>query len=106
MKFELSNRYKWDYLEAVILHDAEYDGLAHDLLTDGAYTFHTQAGENSHRFSISIRVNRKKNQNVTELKEIGTYKGDKPRKVLINGHVYIQRSGAIYDVTGKEVFNF
>ena len=106
MKFELSNRYKWDYLEAVILHDAEYDGLAHDLLTDGAYTFHTQAGENSHRFSISIRVNRKQNQNVTELKEIGTYKGDKPRKVLINGHVYIQRSGAIYDVTGKEVFNF
>lgn len=106
MKFELSNRYKWDYLEAVILHDAEYDGLAHDLLTDGAYTFHTQAGENSHRFSISIRVNRKKNQNVTELKEIGTYKGDKPRKVLINGHVYIQRGGAIYDVTGKEVFNF
>lgn len=106
MKFELSNRYKWDYLEAVILHDAEYDGLAHDLLTDGAYTFHTQAGENSHRFSISIRVNRKQNQNVTELKEIGTYKGDKPRKVLINGHVYIQRGGAIYDVTGKEVFNF
>ena len=106
MKFELSNRYNWDELEAVVLYDAEFDGLAHDLLTDGAYTFDAQAGENNHRFSISIRVKRKQNQTPTGLEDIGTYKGDKPKKVLLNGHVYIIRGGTIYDITGKEVFNF
>ena len=27
------------------------------------------------------------------------------RKILINGHVYIQRGGVIYDVTGKQMLN-
>lgn len=105
MKLELSDRYQWNNLETVVLHDAEFDGLTHDLLTDGAYTFYTQAGENSNRFSISIRVNRKQNQIVTGLEEIEFNKGDKPRKLLINGHVYIQRGNAIYDVTGKQLLN-
>ena len=70
------------------------------------YEFTSDRVNNTDRFVLSVRVERKQKQIATGLDDIGAYKGDKPRKVLLNGHVYIQRGSAIYDVTGKEVFNF
>jgi hypothetical protein len=80
-------------------------GQWYDLMNEN-YSFNTARTDNKDRFILSVRVERKQKQIATGLEDIGAYKGDKPRKVLLNGHVYIQRAGAIYDVTGKEVFNF
>lgn len=75
-------------------------------LMSAPYEFTSDRVNNTDRFVLSVRVERKQKQIATGLEDIGAYKGDKPRKVLINSHVYIQRGSAIYDVTGKEVFNF
>ena len=75
-------------------------------LMSAPYEFTSDRVNNTDRFVLSVRVERKQKQIATGLDDIGAYKGDKPRKVLLNDHVYIQRGGAIYDVTGKEVFNF
>lgn len=75
-------------------------------LMSAPYEFTSDRVNNTDRFVLSVRVERKQKQIATGLDDIGAYKGDKPRKVLLNGHVYIQRGSAIYDVTGKEVFNF
>lgn len=80
-------------------------GQWYDLMNEN-YSFNTARTDNKDRFVLSVRVERKQKQIATGLEDIGAYKGDKPRKVLINSHVYIQRGSAIYDVTGKEVFNF
>lgn len=70
-------------------------------LMEDSYTFSSNRTDNTDRFRISIRVERKKTPQIaTDIENIGSSNG--PRKLLINGHVYIQRGNRIYDITGKQ----
>ena len=76
----------------------------YDLMSE-PYSFSTARTDNNDRFILSVRIERKQKQTPTDLENVGSFKGDKPRKLLINGHVYIQRGEDIYDVTGKQLLN-
>ena len=76
----------------------------YDLMSE-SYAFTTNREDNTTRFILSIRVERKTPHVATDLNLTNT-PDDRPRKILINDHVYIQRGGAIYDITGKQVLNY
>lgn len=102
--FALDENYPIDEVEAVYLYD-KTTGATTNLLYD-TYTITTSGRLNStSRFSLNVRLNRKVPQITTGFDALNA-PNNMVRKILINGHVYIQRGGAIYDVTGKEVFNF
>jgi hypothetical protein len=102
MTFELSKSYASGALEEVILHDAKMN-VNHNLLQNGEYHVYVNAGETSDRFSISARVNRKKDpQIITDFPIIDASEGI-VRKLLINGNIYIQRGNRMYDITGKQI---
>ncbi|MBQ7258514.1 MAG: hypothetical protein IJS57_01035 [Paludibacteraceae bacterium] len=72
----------------------------YDLMNE-PYEFSTGRENNTTRFILSVRVERKKTPQIaTDIENIGS--SDGPRKLLINGHVYIQRGNRIYDITGKQ----
>ena len=76
----------------------------HNLLAD-SYTFTTTKKEdNKTRFIVSIVVNRQKAPQITTGMD-GIHYSDTPRKLLINGHIYIIRGNKVYDMTGKQVLN-
>lgn len=75
----------------------------YDLMSD-PYNFTTGREDNTTRFILSVRVERKKTPQIaTDLDNVSG--SEHPRKVLINGHVYILRGGAVYDLTGKQLLN-
>ncbi|MBQ3717349.1 MAG: chitobiase/beta-hexosaminidase C-terminal domain-containing protein [Paludibacteraceae bacterium] len=75
----------------------------YDLMSD-PYNFTTGREDNTTRFILSVRVERKKTPQIaTDLDNVSG--SEHPRKVLINGHVYIVRGKAVYDLTGKQVLN-
>lgn len=76
----------------------------YDLMSE-SYAFTTNREDNTTRFILSIRVERKTPHVATDL-DLTNTPDDRPRKILINDHVYIQRGGAIYDITGKQVLNY
>lgn len=78
------------------------DNKWYDLMSE-PYEFTSGRENNTERFILSVRVERKKPQTPTGLEDIGY--SETPRKILINGHVYIQRGNALYDVTGKQLLN-
>ena len=57
------------------------------------------------RFALNVIVNRRAPQVTTDI-GIPEAPDNMVRKILINGHVYIQRGAAIYDITGKQMLNF
>ena len=77
----------------------------YDLMAQ-AYTFTTNREDNKNRFYLSVGVERYNAPQVTTgcMQVRGDDTGG-PRKILIDGHVYIQRGGAIYDITGKQMLN-
>ena len=102
--FALDEHYPIDEVEAVYLYD-KTTGTTTNLLYD-TYTITTSGRINTtSRFSLNVWLNRKAPQITTGIDGVEAPDGI-TRKILINNHVYIQRGGAIYDVTGKEVFNF
>lgn len=102
--FALDEHYPIDEVEAVYLYD-KTTGTTTNLLYD-TYTITTSGRINTtSRFSLNVWLNRKAPQITTGIDGVEAPDGI-TRKILINDHVYIQRDGAIYDVTGKEVFNF
>ena len=102
--FALDEHYPIDEVEAVYLYD-KTTGTTTNLLYD-TYTITTGGRINTtSRFSLNVRLNRKVPQITTGIDGVEAPDGI-TRKILINGHVYIQRGSATYDVTGKEVFNF
>lgn len=102
--FALDEHYPIDEVEAVYLYD-KTTGTTTNLLYD-TYTITTGGRINTtSRFSLNVWLNRKAPQITTGIDGVEAPDGI-TRKILINDHVYIQRGGAIYDVTGKEVFNF
>ena len=102
--FGLYENYPIDEVEAVYLHDA-ITGTTTNLLYDTYTITTTKQLYTNTRFSLNVRLNRKAPQITTGIDGLEAPDGT-IRKILINGHVYIQRGSAIYDVTGKEVFNF
>lgn len=100
--FTYNDKYGREDVQAVMLHDKQL-GQWHDLLAE-PYTFSTFRTDDTERFVLSVRVDRKKApQSITEIEE-GTQTNG-PRKILINEHVYILRDGKVYDVTGKQMSN-
>jgi hypothetical protein len=85
-----------------LLFDA-LTGQYHNLL-EGNYSFNTAKGDNNTRFKLFVRVDRKKTPTGLIDPSAGA-DGQTPRKLLINGHVYILRGGVIYDMTGKPMLN-
>ncbi len=72
----------------------------YDLMSE-PYEFSVGRENNTTRFVLSVRVERKNPPQIaTDIENIGS--SDGPRKLLINGHVYIQRGNRIYDITGKQ----
>ena len=103
--FGLSNDYPIDEVEAVYLYD-KVSGVTTNLLYD-TYTITTnkQVYTNK-RFSLNVILNRRVPQVTTDLIDPSGAPDNMVRKILINGHVYIQRGAAIYDITGKQMLNF
>ncbi len=102
--FGLSNDYPIDEVEAVYLYD-KVAGVTTNLLYDTySVTTSSQLYTNT-RFALNVIVNRRAPQVTTDI-GIPEAPDDMVRKILINGHVYIQRGAAIYDITGKQMLNF
>ena len=98
-KFDRDNEVK-----AVMLLDKTTNRW-YDLMSE-PYEFITNREDNTTRFILSVRVERKKPQTPTDLIDPSAgADGQTPRKLLINGHVYILRGGVIYDMTGKPMLN-
>ncbi|MDD5990414.1 MAG: fibronectin type III domain-containing protein [Paludibacteraceae bacterium] len=102
--FGLSNDYPIDEVEAVYLYD-KVSGVTTNLLYD-TYTITTNSQLYTNtRFALNVIVNRRAPQVTTDI-GIPEAPDNMVRKILINGHVYIQRGAAIYDITGKQMLNF
>lgn len=101
--FELNRSYPTDEIEAVYLYDAN-TGTTANLLYD-SYSF-TSTGRvyTNTRFSLNVIVKRREPQTATGI-DTTSAPDAVVRKILINGHVYIQRGGALYDITGKQLLN-
>ncbi len=101
--FGLNDRFPTDEVEAVYLFDKQ-TGVTTNLLYD-TYSFSaTKQVYTNTRFSLNVIVNRRAPQTATGM-ENAHAPNEVVRKILINGHVYIQRGGVIYDVTGKQMLN-
>lgn len=101
--FALNDRFPTDEVEAVYLFDKQ-TGVTTNLLYD-TYSFSaTKQVYTNTRFSLNVIVNRRAPQTATGM-ENAHAPNEVVRKILINGHVYIQRGGVIYDVTGKQMLN-
>ncbi len=101
--FGLNDRFPTDEVEAVYLFDKQ-TGVTTNLLYDTySFTATKQVYTNT-RFSLNVIVNRRAPQTATGM-ENAHAPNEVVRKILINGHVYIQRGGVIYDVTGKQMLN-
>jgi hypothetical protein len=98
--FALKQDYKLGNIESVILIDLQ-EGITTNLMEKN-YTFSSDRGDNTSRFKLIVNVNRSP-KITTGFENIGY--SETPRKLLINGNVYIQRGNKIYDVTGKQVAN-
>ena len=97
-----NDKYGREEIQSVELFDATTQQY-YDLLTE-PYSFTTTKGNNTNRFTLYVSVERKKTPQIaTDLDNVSD--NEHPRKVLINGHVYILRGGAVYDFTGKQLLN-
>ncbi len=101
--FGLSEDYPIDEVAAVYLHDA-VTGTTTNLLYDTYTITTTKQLYTNTRFSLNVIVNRKVPQVTTDI-DVTKAPNGVVRKLLINGHVYIQRGEDIYDVTGKQLLN-
>ena len=101
--FGLSEDYPIDEVAAVYLHDA-VTGTTTNLLYETHTITTTKQLYTNTRFSLNVIVNRKVPQVTTDI-DVTNAPNGVVRKLLINGHVYIQRGEDIYDVTGKQLLN-
>ena len=103
--FALNENNPIDEVEAVYLYD-KTTGTTTNLLNE-SYTITTNNQVYSNkRFSLNVILNRRAPQVTTDLIDPSGAPDNMVRKILINGHVYIQRGAAIYDITGKQMLNF
>jgi len=96
-----NDKYGREEVKSVMLLDKQTNTWYN--LMEEPYAFTTNRTEDTDRFVLSVRVERKKTpQSITEIED-DIHNG--LRKILINGHVYILRDGKVYDVTGKQMSN-
>jgi hypothetical protein len=101
--FAYNDKFGREEVKSVMLLDKQ-TSTWYDLMENN-YSFSTNRIDDTERFILSVRVERKKNlQSITEIED-GTHATNGPRKILINGHVYILRDGKVYDITGKQMSN-
>lgn len=101
--FALSNDYSRDNIEAVYLYDAETQQTIN--LMNDTYEFTTTGNLNTgERFYLSAVVRRPAPQ-VTTDNELVNEELPLTRKIILNGHVFIQHGGKLFDITGKEMLN-
>jgi len=101
--FAYNDKFGREEVKSVMLLDKQTNTW-YDLMENN-YSFSTNRIDDTERFILSVRVERKKNlQSITEIED-GTHATNGPRKILINGHVYILRDGKVYDITGKQMSN-
>ena len=101
--FTLSDRYPIDEIEAVYLFDKQ-TGVTTNLLYDSySFTATKQVYTNT-RFSLNVIVKRRILESPTGVENLEA-PDSMVRKILIDGHVYIQRGKAVYDLTGKSMLN-
>ena len=89
-------------LESVYLIDYENGNQVTNLLTD-SYTFYSEAGTFTDRFSINAIVGERETPTGVDAVNSGVIESDKPIKFLFHEKVYILYHGIIYDATGKKV---
>ncbi len=101
--FALSNDYSRDNIEAVYLYDAETQQTIN--LMNDIYEFTTTGNLNTgERFYLSAVVRRPAPQITTD-SELVNEELPLTRKIILNGHVFIQHGGKLFDITGKEMLN-
>lgn len=97
-----NDKFGREEIKEVNLWDAQTNQW-YDLLNE-AYTFSSNRTDDKNRFTVSIKVERKKTPQIaTDFDNVSD--SERPRKILINGNVYILRGGAVYDLTGKQMLN-
>ena len=101
--FSLNENYPIDEVEAVYLQD-KTTGTTTNLLYNTYTITTTKQLYTNARFSLQIIVNRKAPEIATDIPEMFMNESEGVlRKILINGHVYIQRGAELYDITGKQL---
>ena len=101
--FAYNDKFGREEVKSVMLLDKQTNQWYN--LMENNYSFSTGRIDDTSRFILSVRVERKKTpQSITEIED-GTHSTNGPRKILINGHVYILRDGKTYDLTGKKMSN-
>ena len=100
--FSLNENYPIDEVEAVYLQD-KTTGITTNLLYDSYTITTTKQLYSNARFSLQVIVNRKAPEIATDIPNISNDSEGVIRKLLINGHVYIQRGAELYDITGKQL---
>ena len=98
-----SDKYGRDEIQAVMLLDKQTNEW-HDLM-NAPYEFYTNRTDNKDRFVLTVRVERKKEPQITTDIDANSSTDDRPRKILHNDHIYILRGDKIYDITGKQMLN-
>ena len=98
-----SDKYGRDEIQAVMLLDKQTNEW-HDLM-NAPYEFYTNRTDDKDRFVLTVRVERKKEPQITTDIDANSSTDDRPRKILHNDHIYILRGDKIYDITGKQMLN-
>ena len=96
-----NDKYGRDDIQAVMLLDRQLNEW-HDLM-NAPYEFYTNRTDDKDRFVLTVRVERKKEPQITTDIDATSSTDDRPRKILHNDHIYILRRDKIYDITGKEL---
>lgn len=100
--FSYNDKFGREEIQSVELYDATTQQY-YDLLSE-PYSFTTARGNNNNRFTLYVSVARKKTPQVaTDIDNLS--ESERPRKLLMNGNVYILRGNKVYDITGKQMLN-
>lgn len=100
--FSLTNSSEVEALEGVYLIDYANDGKITNLIEE-TYTFHSDAGVISNRFSINAIVGERETPTGIDAVVGGDIDSSKPIKFMYREKVFILYQGVIYDATGKKV---
>lgn len=89
-----------DYAEPLYLYDKDTEVYTR-ITADNSYLFMTTDNDDHARFSLTRHMPGV----ATGAEELsaGSNQPSAARKLIINDHLYILRSGQLYDVTGKTV---
>ena len=88
-----------DGTDGVVVELIDYEANITTNLLLSDYTVNLPAGANETRFALSV----KPNKTATSVDNISGATGDEAKKYIIDGVLYLQRDGALYDAQGHIV---